>query len=273
MRVISYNKQQKLQQLEKRKKSSRKYYWIFGFCVLFLLGIVYISFFASIFDIREVKIGKLDNINSSQVQKIADTWLTKSIIFIKRNRNFILFNPKEISQLIKINILLADSVSVVRNGHTIEINISEREPVGVWCFSKKEVCYFFDSSGISYQLTNPTEGFIYAVVNDNRNRDVELGREVETKEWRNRIFMIREQMKQNGFEISSFDLTDDETGGFFINVLYKDDNKFKMMLSVSTDIVRQLNAFVNIYLKKMTSEERSQLEYADLRIPDRVYYK
>jgi cell division septal protein FtsQ len=286
--VPDYNQHLKTLRRKQFKKTSRKFYLISGGVFLILAGLVYVLFFAKLFDIRAVKVNATQNISADEIQKLAETWLNGKYFGIERRKNYLFFQPQKISAILTGNIFAASSVLVTRTNHDLEINVSERKPIGVWCLTKQNQCFFFDDDGIAFRETNPSEGFIYLNVVDDRDRTVNLGQQVESKEWLDRIISVKDLLNRNQFEAAQFVLPEKTFDEFDVETIPQTipqtnniasgqnlviPKSFNIMLSTTTDYEHQLSDFIDVYNKKMTPDERSNLQYADLRVADRIYYK
>lgn len=273
MKVISG---QQFNPRQKPVKTHRKKLFLLGGLFLFLALIIYFAFFAGLFDVRSVEIKAPKKVTVSEVESQLNSWLNGGYLGINRRNNYFLFNPRKMTANILNQFIIADSVAIKRNGHRLEVEVSVRKPVGIWCLKKNSACYFFDEKGIAYENAGQAEGFIYAVITDYRERGLELGQEVEAKNWRDLIFLTRGLLKRNGFEAAEFVIPSGTQDEFEVKTFNSDvlgQKSFLIKISGETELENQIAAFADLYKKKLTPDERSQLEYADLRIPGRVYYK
>lgn len=270
MKVISG---QQFNPRQKPAKTHRKKFFLLGGLFLFLILIIYLTFFAGLFDIRSVEIKAPKKVTVSEIESQLNSWLNTGYLGINRRNNYFLFNPEKMKADILNQFIIADSMTVKRDGHRLEVGVSIRKPVGIWCLKKNSACYFFDEKGIAYENAGQAEGFIYAIITDYRERRLELGQEVEVKDWRDRIFLTRNLLKRNGFEAAEFVIPSETQDEFEVKTFNSNQKSFLIKISGDTELESQITAFADLYEKKLTPDERSQLEYADLRVPGRVYYK
>jgi len=268
----SYNPHQKIGQYKIEKKNHRAIWFFLGF-FLFFGGAVYALFFAGWFEIRSVKINASNKISISDVDKNVSDWLNSRFFGIERRANYYFLNPKKLSAILSSGLIAAKAVAIERAGHEIIINIDDRKPIGIWCLNIAGDCYFFDEKGIAYENTGPTQGFIFTTITDNRNRKINLGEAVESAKRLDRIFSVKNLLERNNFEVARFMIPANAPDEYDVEIFNNDSQKnWLLKLSAEADIDSQILAFADLY-KKLTPQERSQLEYADLRVPDRIYYK
>ena len=141
--------------------------------------------------------------------------------------------------------------------------------MGLWCLAMPDVCYYFDKNGVAYAETGSSEGFILISVKDNRERQIRLGESVAPLDWISNIDTARELLKEGGLDISGFVIPADGFDEFDAKTSFG----WPILFSHSTDVGKQISVLFNVLKNKITSSQRVSLEYIDLRIQDRIYYK
>lgn len=241
-----------------------------GVVFLILAGVIYFLFFAKIFDVRTVEIEGAETVAGGEIEQVINNWLDGRRLGVKRRSNSFVFSVKKISPLLANQFLKIDSAEVSKkSAHEIEVSVTERKPMGLWCLSKPGVCYYFDKNGVAYAETGSSEGFILTLVRDDRERQIKLGELVAPPAWIGNIDTARELLKKGGLDISGFIIPADALDGFDAKTSFG----WPILFSHSTDVGKQISALFDVLKSKIPADQLLKLEYIDLRIQDRVYYK
>ena len=144
--------------------------------------------------------------------------------------------------------------------------MSERVPVGLWCVQS---CYYYDAGGTAFSEVASSSGFLFIAVKDARDREIKLGDEVAPDEWREHIQEIKKILQFGGLQVAEIKIPADSFHEFHVITregwaIYYDND---------TNVRRQTNDLLQLFQEKITPEARKKLEYVDLRIDERIYYK
>lgn len=237
-----------------KPKKNKKIFLVFVF--LLFLGIIYVLFFSPIFKIRDVII--FGN------QKTSAEEIKNNLIC----GNIILTSESTIkNQLLdKFPVILELKIHKNLFKRKLEIDIKEREEIGIVCSSNK--CFYFDKEGIVFQNAPITSGSLITIVQDYSNRNYELGDKISNKEFIDTILEINEDLyDETGLKILSFNID-----SYPIKELKAITHEgWYILFSTERNIKNQL-----LVLKVGLDEKiknRSNLQYVDLRIENRIYYK
>ena len=196
--------------------------------------------------------------------------MQKRSLGLMRKRNILLFS----SQTIRPELLDAfpriDTIKIRRTSlHTLEIAIRERIPVGLWCLPARQTCFYYDANGIAFSQILPSSGFLYVPVNDFRDRPISLGAPVAPDSLRNDIFDAKKILQFGDLNISEIDIPADAYNEY--HAVMREG--WKILYSTDTDNRKQTNNLLVFLKEKLSKATRANLEYVDLRIEDRIYYK
>jgi len=239
---------------KKRKINKRV---IIAIIPLFVLaGLVYLLFCSPVFDIKKTEISGNKEIKSEEIQNI----LSCANIFLlsgKKIKNELLERIPKIAELeIEKNIFKRE----------LKIKLSEREEIGIAC--KDDKCFYIDKSGVIFENAPQTSGSLITLINDFSGRNIKLGEKIFDEKFIGLIFEIREEMLAGmNLKIESFDSMNFPVQ----DVKAMTSEGWYAFFNFNNNIKSQVSA-LKVALKEKI-QMRAGLEYVDLRIENRVYYK
>ncbi len=256
--------------------------------VFFLTGIFYAIFFSSFFEIKNINISGNHAVDGGEIKEIVNALSSrKKLKFI--NNNLLFIQDREIQQKIIESFNSVKSVGVIKKfPNEMEIIISEKPADISWCnkitvekipieakFSVDEnmasefsQCYLSDEDGFIYKKKGesaPNES-----VNVFRDEKISIGEKISDEKLKNFIRQIIAGFtRKTGLNIS------------YLYVLPASSRELHLVTSVNWKIFFDLNRdaddqinILNAFLKNQIFENNIQnIDYIDLRIIDRVYYK
>lgn len=258
---------------EKKEKRMRKIKLILFF--LLFLGIVVGAFFFFRSDFLRIKNINITGVEGEVLVVAKDVFLKKLnnnnffVEYIFRDDNFLifLFREGEISESMKKEAPLFYSVDfeISLFARSVDISIVEREKFGLWCGAKteSEKCGWFDKNNVVFLPGFETEGGLLRKVVDYSKEDVKIGESVLDDEYFSNVLKI-------------FDLFEKENIG--INKLVIRDISLKEIESESINYpkfffsLREDPFFAQKAINKL-KDSFKKIEYIDLRVENRVYYK
>lgn len=226
-------------------------------------GIIYILFFAQLFDVRDIGFNGLATIDSGEFQQKINTYLNQKILkYLPRRNNTFFIDTGRFEKEFSSAYPVFKSVDVQRKLlHGLVFNFSERKPAGIWCFDKD--CSYFDNDKVLWGRPGKSSGFIFLTINDNRQTD--------KKEFADEFFKpIMEVAKNMLGEIKGITISEGSFNEFRVNT-----SGYYIIFSTDSDIQNQLD-ILKIFLDdkiKNSGPGGFHPQYIDLRIDGRVYYK
>lgn len=233
-----------------------------------LIGTGYFLFLADLFNVRTISINASADLRGG-IENEVNSWLAAGFWKINRRNNVLFFSARKLSGYLLSQLQSLDSAEVVKRfPHTLEISVVERKPVGIWCVAGKQ-CFYFDKAGAAYLEAVPSSGFIILNVNDERTRDLNIGSPVADRDLLDGIVLSRSLLSKNNIKVGEFIVPADSFDDFYA----KTAGGWQIKFSSSTDVAKQIRALTVFLNNKLTSAQKSALQYIDLRIQDRIYYK
>ena len=243
---------------KKKKRASRRVITLI-ISLFVLAGIVYLLFLSPVFKIKEIIISGSERVSSEEIKK---NLICDNIIFTttKSVKSQLLNRIPEIMDLkIKKNLFKG----------RLEIHIQEREIVGILCAeATMGTCFYFDKDGIIFKAAPDTSGSLITSIKDYSERSFKLGDSILDKNFIDTILTIKENLSEKiGIKVSSFDI--DSYPIEKLRVVTSES--WYILFSLKRDIKSQLLALKVALDEKI--QNRMSLEYVDLRIENRIYYK
>lgn len=261
---------------KKEKKRERKFSRVlFWLLLLGFLGICgYILLFSPYLEVDSVAIEGNQDISKREIaDQVAKSIEGKYFNFFPK-KNFFFVNKKDINAALKGNFDKLEVASIEKNfPGTISVQVTERKPELVWCSGG--VCYFVDRSGLAYGGAVGTDeelretGFLTVV--DDSAVPVDMGKTKISPDYIGFIeaasSMLRDDLKLDPTE--SFHTAGIASG----EISVKNQEGWTVKLGSEFSIEDAKKVIQTLFEKELNEEVRKNLDYLDLRIKNKIYYK
>ena len=257
------------------KKRKRIFLRLFLWLILVLAivaGFVYFLFFSKIFYVKEVSIANQSFIPNQEIRQAIDDFLAQKKFFVSGFSNLIFVESDKIQSLIVNNFPQAENVTVEKKyPHTVKVSLNGKIALGVWCFRVGDLdkCFYFDKNGVAFETSADSDGPLLLRVEDEKGQFEKLGQAVTDKELLASILSIRPELEKIKIDIKKITIPLDED----FRVDAETSEGWQIYFSTRDDLKSQVNSLDVFLSQKISPEKRSQLQYIDVRIPNRAYYK
>lgn len=258
------------------KKKSKKTGRIPWFLILFLgylTAFIYCFFFAGFFEVKGVEVSVGDSSIEPILKKEAENFLnTEFLPFIKKRDNVLtLLISGSLTSL--ENSLKTDSpklvdidahINLFGNG-MLNLSGSIRKPFGIYCDNTNS-CYYFDRDRLAFEPAPEVKGALWEIKDE--LGQIKIGKPViEDLDLYTKILEAHELLKNfNNLKIDYFLIPKGTVGEFWIKTVAG----WSIFLDRTVDIKTQILG-MNAVLGKI--DQNKKIEYFDLRVQDRIYYK
>jgi len=265
-------------QNNRKRRSSLKIYFFAGVFFCLLAGLIYIAIWLQHFWIKNINIEN-DMIHVSSLEIGKD-------VQVKIDGMFWKFIPKKsifLTSIDQIKNEILDKYSEIKTieikkkfPDTLNIKIEKRKNIGVWCQiepdetatsteriieRKINECFYFDSDGIIFREASLIKGGLVLNVYGIK-KPINLRDEIMSLELVEFILFTRQELPEIiDFEIVSFE-----------NLIATTNKGYQIYFNPTYSARSQLEA-LRMVIKKEIKQELDSLEYIDLKIEGRVYYK
>ena len=266
--MTTFNSQSYLQLKRARKKKIR----LILYCSLGAAGVasfLYLLFFSGYFSIRAVSVSGVDSALAEEIKKIAWAELEGGALFISR-RNVLIFSTNEISEKIKNEIPALETVTAKKRFiHNIAIEAKLREKKGIACAeAERTQCFYFDKNGVIFEESPEIVSAAILLFRDNSVSDSSLPAEKYSKETVDFADDTKEKLfEKTGVSITHFTFLNNDG-----DIEARTDKGFKIMMTVDGRAEEQARVIKSV-LDNEIKDKISALDYIDLRVENRAYYK
>ena len=265
----------------KEKRGRRKIrvaFLVASSLIALVVFMVYSLFFSGWFSVENVLvIGNLE-ISEEQVKNLADNYLNKTYLlgYIKPFSNILFTSSEKIEHSLRNNFPIIGTVDIDKKlfSKTLSVEIKEREILGIWCGSAgspqvNQDCFYFDKEMVLFKSAPRVSGDVFLVIEDGRDRNFNLADSFDDRELFEKVNLTRNILDEINFiAYDSFFLPQ---GSFEFWIKSKEG--WYIYLDKETDVPNQLVALKKFLEEKLPAARRQSLQYIDLRINNRIYYK
>lgn len=257
--------------IKKEKKIKKRELILFWFS--FGAGFVFIlwSFFASpLFEITEIKLPENSMITNSYVHKLmADS------MYFDFGKNLFLLQKSQIKYNLTAAFPDITNISVKKElFHRLVIDFEKRTQIGIWCHladdnSENNRCYYFDKKGIIFKEAPQTEGSLILKIEDLSKENISLGAQALTDKQLSFITSFNKKIIENNtFKLVKFKIKSSENR----DLEAVTDQGWSVYLDQNQDPALEATNLFTV-LSEIIKDKSSKLDYIDLRVPSRVFYK
>jgi len=249
--------------------------------ILLVLVLAYVFLFSPIFKVRAVEVSGNKEITTEQIRESFS------------HKNIFLFSEEEIRNDLKNKFPKISKLEISKNltKRSVSLLIKERERLSIICRmglreeepsltedaegrEKVKECFYIDKTGFVFDEAPETSGSLIILIKDYSQNSFAIGDYMFKEKITNLIFRIKENLfsetniKPLDFNFTSFPYTDLKvitSEGWYI--------LFNLIKSAEAQIEALKTAFSSGPDQLRELREDGELEYIDLRIENRIYYK
>ncbi|MBU3925917.1 FtsQ-type POTRA domain-containing protein [Patescibacteria group bacterium] len=241
------------------------------FLILIIIALVVWSFYLNYFRIKNIEIFGNSFIEKEKIIGNINSSISGKYFYLIPKDNILITSKKEIINNLQNNFLRIKSTDIIKElPDKVIVTIKEREPVALLCEDKK--CFFIDDSGYVFEESPFFSGDVFIKFIDKRENvgnlvsDGKLSfRLIPEDEFRNLINFL-ELLSKDGIKISDIILKNED-----LYELYTIEGWY-ILLSKRIDFTIAFDN-LKITLNSQIKEKRLDLEYIDLRLENKVFFK
>ena len=241
--------------LTRKQKRNRRL--LLGIGLLCVCGVLYILVYASFFRSIHIEIIGARHTDVAAVTIEINGLLREKTFGIIPNDHIAFYPKKKIRELVLTRYPSVETINMsVDMKKKLEIRITDRKPMGVWCGEK---CYFYDAEGIIFKESFKYIGPVFTSWEKSPKEEVGFLKQVSC-----------EQLCTN----SAFT---DFLKAYQIEKVILSESMIELISANGYKIKAGFNATTTMEHIKKISEQKHEfletLEYIDVRFPTKIFYK
>ncbi len=263
-----YRPNTRLRARRNKQANLRKRGVIFLWVLFLLLILSYVIFLSPIFKIEQIKISGNEVVSNQEIIQSLDKFRFKNLLGFFNYDNLFLVTEKRLNQAIIGDLHRISEIKLSKRifKKTVTLTVTERKEAGIFC---KQKCYYIDNSGVIFETAPETSGVLILTIKDEAPGEVQEGKKVIDQQLIEKFFNVQNYLTQRlNLKALDFVINSDT----FKNVKVNTNEGWYILFDQSGDFEKQLQA-LELSLAQAVKEDRTNLEYIDLRVDKRVYYK
>ncbi len=241
--------------------------WII-FLLALILGTIYLIFISPIFRIKNISAQGTDKVSGESIVNAVNQYLGGSYFRIISKKNFLFASDKKIAAFLQDNFKELKEITVTKKfPASLAIAATGREKAMTYCGQEK--CFYIDGEGIVFDQAPEIYGGINIVLKDYSGRQIKLGDKAIEPSLIS--FMLKDnQLLLEDLNLSLLNFQIDSYPSIDVRAITAED--WKIIFDINRDPQPQIDALKAILDEKI-KDQRNRLDYIDLRVEDRAYYK
>lgn len=258
---------------QKRAHKQKKRLILYSsFFISVFIGLFYVLFFSGYCDVRGIAVSGTETIQTDAVRVVVADAFTKRSLFIFSNKNFLFFPAHETARAVKERFPSIDSIDVSRKiwGARVVVAIVERKPVGIVCGKKEQdACMYFDTGGVVFAVAPRIVGASVLRIEEESLGDI-TGFPVQkySADAVGFVTLTKKHVSEKaGITVETFVFLNE-----YGDVEARTQEGFLILFSMKQDAELQAQILKNLLAAEI-KDQAPNLEYIDLRVENRAYYK
>lgn len=246
-----------------------KYYFF-----ILVIGFVYFVLFSNLFTINSVLITGINYLTDDHIRPTAVDFMAKKKWFILPQNNLIFSDTEKLKNLISEKLkdqFALSSLEIKKNyPDTLEIKVDERIPSFTWV--SNNITYYVDLNGKATKRLEEGETIDgnFPKIYDLTNQEIKLNDPVISPGIINYIFTVISEFHQ---KMKCCQVADFQYDPAILPDLWlKTKGDWRIFLDTGRSPADQINEALLI-INEYFSQDQTIIDYIDVRIEDRVYYK
>lgn len=242
--------------------------------VVFFGVTVYVLMFSSFMRVNHLNFEGAKELEYEKVYAAAKALIVGKYLNIFPKDNFFMISKKKIQRNLLDEFKKIRVVEVEKKfPDTVNIKIEEREALVIWC--AKGPCYIIDEQGFAYagadfNSDELKENNLVKLVDINAE-PVIIGERILDEDYVKFIFSVRESFRKN----LDINIADEYTTRHRISgeIEVKTEEGWDVYLNNQLSLEKSMRTLKTFLEKEIDGEASKRMEYVDLRIENKVFYK
>lgn len=257
----------KIKVIKKKKKNPKVFVWAI-LILIFLFGIASAFLMPPFWKIKKIEASGTEKIPAEELINSAEELISGFFLWkIPKSNYFLVSGGKLIDELGKKFPGIKEIKVSKKFPPALTIKAQDRQKAMIYC--GKTDCFYLDDDGIIFEEAPEIYGGLKAVLKDESGREIKKSEKAIDPKLIDFIVQAQKIINEEvnislvNFEISKYPVAD---------LIAITPEEWKIMFDTKLDLVGQVASLKKV-LEEKIKDQRSMLEYIDLRIGNRVYYK
>ena len=272
--------------LAKHRKTQARVRRVFiAVLVVIVIGLTGFLTYGNRFQIVDATVTGTKAVSGDAVRSTVLTSITGKRALIIPRRNMFFYSQKHLKAILFDAYPRLSDISIVVKNHVLLVTVVEREPAYLWCGNSIPVnreasfastCYFVDATGFIFSLAPQFSDAVYLKIFTSLSEGVDPVKQYAMDaNILSRVATFSKNIASPQFKPSAFSITSDGDALIF---LFRDSDILPAIrynpLHDPLTIVSAFKVAVSTEpLKTKIANDLANLEYIDLRFPNKVFYK
>ena len=258
---------------QKRAHKQKKRLILYSsFFISIFIGFFYVLFFSGYCDVRSIAVSGTETIQADAVRAVVAIAFDERSMFIFSNKNFLFFPTHETARMVKEKFPAIDSIDVSRKiwGAKVVVAIVERKPVGILCGKlEQDACMYFDKGGVVFVVAPRIVGASVLRIEEESLGDITgVPAQKYSADAISFVTTAKRQVgEKTGITVETFMFLNE-----YGDVEARTQEGFLILFSMKQDAELQAQILKNLLAAEI-KDQALNLEYIDLRVENRAYYK
>ena len=265
------NKRRSLIKIKRHKKFSFNRLLFMIISILFLGVSGYVVFFSYFLEINSISINGNESVSKDLILEKINPQISGEYLGFIRKNNLLLIRTRKIKNDTLNDFKIIRDIKIKRKfPDSLKIDISERHPQLVFCGAGN--CFLIDEKREAYDNFNINgenkNNFI--ILTDEGCKGINLSDFIAEPNYFEYILGIREGLNGLGLEVEN----DFQTVSFISkDIRVKTKEGWKVYFNENVPLEKEIGMLKIVLDNKINSDQRKDLEYVDLRIDNKIFYK
>ncbi len=251
---------------------SRILYWFFFLVFVGVAG--YVFLFSGFLNISNREFSTTEKINSQKLSDQLNAWLGEKYLNLVPKNNLLLLNENYLNNLFTQKFGIVKKIKIIKQfPDRIKIIVEERNPLIV--LENSQGRFILDDAGGTYPYDFfDSSGFDLTILPILKETDAERAFSFENNsgmDYLEFIFKVKDKLEK----LLDIPVEKEMTVSKIISgdVFFKTQEGWQLYFNKSVTIDKEIEMLRIVLKEKIEEKKRPELEYIDLRINNKVYYK
>lgn len=244
------------------------------FLMLIFVGVtIYTFFFSRFLAVQEIDIAGLETLSEKDIRGTVSSRTDGKIGGIFSRNNLIFFDSQAAKNDLLENYKMIRSLEISKKfPNKLEVNVVERKSMLVYCI--KGGCFVIDEEGKIFAKANFDDGKLgeneLIILNDESNKEVAPDNFFMEPGFMQFALDVKNQLDLNGIGIKRSFFTPILVSG---DLRIETDEGWKIYFNYQLGAKEGMEMLKTVLKNSIAEEQIKDLEYIDVRLADKVYYK